>query len=93
MTTAVKGRVCRHCKDRRANRARGLCWTCYYTPGISRRYGPLSKYGRRGVPEVASGAMPSTPTEALPGTPAKVLVLAARAAQGETLWHPQDKKA
>lgn len=32
----------------------------------------------------------SRPTRFLPGTPGKLMVLAARAALGESLWHPED---
>ena len=30
-SVAVK---CRHCGKSKVNRPRGLCWTCYYTPGL-----------------------------------------------------------
>lgn len=79
---------CLHCDHPIVNRPRGLCWVCYYTPGVKEKYGPLSKYGRRGVGH-RDGAL-STPTTALPGTPEKLAVLEQRAANGESLWHPED---
>lgn len=33
---------------------------------------------------------PESPTDAMPGTTRKLNVLAARAAAGEALWHPED---
>lgn len=30
--------LCRHCRTRKVNRSRGLCWTCYYTPGVCDLY-------------------------------------------------------
>ena len=35
--------ICRHCSTRKVTRPRGLCWTCYYTPGIKRLYFSTSK--------------------------------------------------
>ena len=26
--------ICRHCQKVRSNRPRGLCWSCYYSPGV-----------------------------------------------------------
>jgi hypothetical protein len=34
----------------------------------------------------------STPTDAMPGTPAKIAVIRARLARGESLWHPEDER-
>lgn len=39
--------LCRHCQTKKANRPRGLCWPCYYTPGVKELYPSTSKYGRR----------------------------------------------
>ena len=41
--------ICRHCRRSGVNRPRGLCWTCYYTPGVRELYPSGSKYARRGV--------------------------------------------
>ena len=89
----MKPLVCRHCGDpnRRVNRPRGLCWVCYYAPGVRERYGPVAGFvgslttkdyvGTRPMPE---------PTQARPQTPEKLAVLMERAERGESLWHPQD---
>jgi hypothetical protein len=47
--------LCRHCNTRYANRPRGLCGQCYYTPGVSERYPPTSKYAAA-APKTASAA-------------------------------------
>lgn len=73
------------------NRPRGLCWACYYTPGVKDLYPSTSKYARRGVGNFAGTAPPAAaPTTAAPGTPEKMFVLAARAAAGVNPWHPAD---
>lgn len=84
-------RVCRHCCFKFACRPRGLCWTCYYTPGIREAYPSTSKFATLGV-GIFNGRnnLPATPTAARPGTDAKIVVLAARAKQGVSLWHPLD---
>jgi len=81
---------CRHCGGR-ANRPRGLCWTCYNTPGIRERYQSLSRYGKWGQGAITTGrlTMPE-PTDTLPGTAAKLAVLMARASASQLLWHPRD---
>lgn len=69
----------------------GLCWTCYYAPGVRGLYPPTSKYAYRGVNHGNRQATP--PAEraaALPATAEKVAVLAARAAAGLGLWHAGD---
>jgi hypothetical protein len=82
---------CRHCGRPRAGRPRGLCWSCYHTPGIRERYPSESKYGRRSMADFNGRvARPSAPTLALPGTCEKVAVLAQRACLRQELWHPLD---
>src|SRR5438876_1078072 len=84
--------TCRHCRIARASRPRGLCWKCFYTPGVRDRY-PTSdkKCGRRGIADFyGRHRAPSVPTSALPGTPEKVAVLMERAEQRQSLWHPED---
>ena len=34
--------ICRHCGAKRAIRPRGLCWGCYYAPGVKALYPPGS---------------------------------------------------
>ena len=84
--------LCRHCHRAKANRPRGLCWTCYYAPGVRDLYPSTSKYARRGFADTyATPALDAEPTTARPGSPEKAAVLARRAALGMTLWHPQDE--
>lgn len=40
---------CCHCQKQNANRPCGLCWSCYYKPGVRQLYPLTSKYTRRGV--------------------------------------------
>ena len=83
--------LCRHCQKVRSNRPRGLCWSCYYRPGVRDQYPSTSKYARRGVSDFnGRTALAAEPTNALPGTEDKVAVLAERARLGLSLWHPHD---
>lgn len=85
---------CRNCQRGSVSRPRGLCWTCYYRPGVREQYPSTSKFGRRGVGNFCGqGAAPHLPTSALPGTPDKVAVLEDRASKRQELWHPQDATA
>src|ERR1700738_3096062 len=83
--------LCRHCQRVKSNRPRGLCWSCYYAPGVRDLYPSTSKFARRGV---GGGnvqvVLPPTPTWAAPGTPEKVAILEERARQRLALWHPAD---
>jgi hypothetical protein len=84
--------LCRHCQKVQSNRPRGLCWSCYYRPGVREKYPSTSKFARRGVGNTnRKGDMPE-PTDALPGTPEKVLVLEERARNNQCLWHPLDAR-
>lgn len=47
------GCVCRHCGERKVNRPRGLCWGCYYTPGVKEKYPVTCKTAPRGEPTEA----------------------------------------
>lgn len=92
MNTAGKVRLmCRHCHAAIVTRPRGLCWHCYYVPGLREQYVSGSKYARRGTPNFTGARpLPAEPTTANPGTPEKMQVLAERSARGEQLWHPDD---
>jgi len=85
---------CRHCHFGPVSRPRGLCWSCYYTPGIRERYPSTSKYGRRG-PGNFNGHLPppACPTDAAPGSTEKILILMQRAQSQQALWHPEDADA
>jgi hypothetical protein len=83
--------TCRHCHESLVTRPRGLCWKCYYTPGVRDIYPSTSKFGRRGTGNFSSWApLPPFPTQALPGTPEKIALLAERVRLQQSLWHPED---
>ena len=83
--------VCRNCKSGKVNRPRGLCWSCYYTPGVKEQFPSTSKYARRGVGNFNGNApLPAIPTTAAPGSPEKLEVLAMRAKLKQSIWHPLD---
>jgi len=83
--------LCRHCQRIPANRPRGLCWSCYYRPGLREHYPSTSKYAHRGLGDFTGRApLPSAPTQALPGSPEKLAVLEQRARLRQGLWHPLD---
>ena len=85
--------LCRHCQKVRSNRPRGLCWSCYYSPGVRDMYPSTSKYARRGVSDFnGQTEVAAQPTLALPGSEDKVVVLAERARLGLSLWHPKDAR-
>lgn len=83
--------ICRHCKKSNVNRPRGLCWTCYYTPGARALYPPTSKYARRGIGNFSGEApLPTAPTAAVPGTAEKLMVMEARSSLKQSIFHPAD---
>lgn len=86
--------LCRHCVARVANKNRGLCYRCYYTPAVRALY-TLSthKSGRRGPAQTNPAALPlPEPTLALPGTPEKIAVLRDRVQARQALFHPADAR-
>ncbi len=84
---------CLHCRAAQITRPRGLCWTCYYKPGVRDRYAPISKFGQRGIGNFyGPAARPPRPTAALPGSREKVAVLIERARLKQDLWHPDDSE-
>ena len=83
--------LCRHCNRSHANRPRGLCWSCYYAPGVRDRYPSTSKFARRGIDDFNGRVvLPPAPTGAMPGSPEKVAILEQRARMRVGLWHPLD---
>lgn len=86
------GKPCRHCKKVKCNRPRGLCWSCYYTPGVKELYPPTSKYARRGVGLHAATRGEPKGTKAPPGSSQKKSVMAARAAAGLSIFGTADVK-
>jgi hypothetical protein len=85
--------ICRHCSKSKVNRPRGLCWSCYYTPGVKELYPSTSKYARRGVGNFTGNApLPPVPTTAVPGSPEKLAVLEQRAKMKLAIFHPADAR-
>lgn len=85
--------ICRHCSKSKVNRPRGLCWSCYYTPGVKEQYPSTSKYARRGVGNFSGSApLPASPTTAAPGSPEKLAVLEQRARLKQAIFHPADAR-
>lgn len=83
--------ICRHCHRCKVNRPRGLCWSCYYRPGVRELYPSTSKFAHRGVGNFSGTApLPLHPTVCLPGSPDKIEVMSERARLRQTLWHPSD---
>jgi len=86
-------RICRHCQYEGNTYGAGICWKCYYTPGIRKLYPSCkSKFAPRPENEDINGGYspPSCPTATLPGTDEKIAVLAERLKQRVSLWHPHD---
>jgi len=85
--------ICRNCSKCKVNRPRGLCWSCYYTPGVKEMFPSTSKYARRGVGNFSGNApLPDSPTTAVPGTPEKLAILELRAKMKCAIFHPADAK-
>ena len=83
--------MCRHCQRVKSNRPRGLCWSCYYSPGVREKYPSTSKFARRGVSDFnGQTSLAARPTSAPPGSAEKVAILEERARLGLSLWHPHD---
>ena len=83
--------ICRHCHEGPVSRPRGLCWRCFYTPGVREFYPTASKLGGTGLADFYGRAPPPAfPTQALPGTPEKIALLGERARLQQSLWHPDD---
>ncbi len=86
--------ICRHCNQSKVNRPRGLCWSCYYKPGVRDQYPSTSKYARRGVGNFCgTPPVPTDATVAAPGSAEKIAILAERARLKQSLWHPNDATA
>lgn len=78
---------CRHCNSHRSLRQRGLCWACYFNRDIRALY-PATEM-QRGVRDYCGNSRLPEPV-AIPPGPGKVEVMAARAAKGQSIFHPKD---
>lgn len=93
-TPGVKKRPpCWHCGERNRSRPAGLCFRCFYIPGLPEQYRTESKFCDRGHGLGNRNApLPDLPTDALPGSPEKLAILEQRAQLGQSLWHPRDRR-
>jgi hypothetical protein len=82
--------VCRHCQARPVSRSRGLCNRCYKNMDIRNLYHPNLRRGPSPVTKVTPTGGLGKPTHFLPGTPEKVGVMAERAQNGLSIFHPMD---
>ncbi len=83
--------LCRHCHRAYSVRPRGLCWSCYYKPGVRERYPPVTEFACRRQDDFHGGhELPDRPTEAAPGSDEKITVLAERVLARRRLHHPRD---
>ncbi len=58
--------TCRHCTKGRVNRPAGLCWSCYYTPGVREMYGlpaPRQMTAEQLADAIMAGQPPTEPVE------------------------------
>jgi len=89
---------CVECNDRYACRPRGLCWRCYYKPGVVEQHPPpiagrggyvagTSTVGISGDNQDTSGPCPYPA-----GSPEKIEWIARRAMNNQPLWHPDDSQ-
>jgi hypothetical protein len=84
---------CRNCRTAKVTRPRGLCFRCYYTPGVRAKFPSASKFGRRGIGNFCGNApSPYVPTVAAPGSVEKLAVIEQRARLKQALWHPLDAR-
>ena len=82
---------CRHCGRPKVNRPRGLCWGCWGRRDVRESYPITSKFARRGVGNSNAASKPAaSPCPHPQGSPGRIDTLSARAAAGESLWHPGD---
>lgn len=82
-------RPCKHCGTlTRCYKGRGLCWKCYGNTAVRAAYSTCD--GREPKPLRGGLKLPAQPTNAVLGSKQKVDVMEARAARGESVFHPDD---
>jgi hypothetical protein len=86
---------CRHCGRPRPYRPLGLCWHCYYTPGVRLLHPTESKNARHRAENQADEFHGLAPLPALvclnpPGSPEKIEAMCQRRLDRVSLFHPQD---
>ena len=87
--------VCKHCERWTANKPRGLCQSCYNTPGVREMYPSTSKFARRGLladnESTEDPPLAKTATETCPGSLERQEVYTQRIMEGRAMFHPDDK--
>lgn len=83
--------LCQHCQTNNINRPRGLCWTCYYTPGVREQY-RTGKFARSEIGNHNNNIEPTDFCHANPGSAEKLAVMCGRAERGENLFHPDEPR-
>ena len=78
--------MCQHCGERVANRPRRLCWSHYYDPAVRAQY----EDGKASLLKPQAPLTEPVPTRTWPGGLPRRIILAARAAANQRLWHPLD---
>lgn len=82
--------ACRFCGRNVLWRRRGICQSCYRNPIIRADFTPDPKRAPVGRDFYRASRLPPFPTRYLPGSPGKIEVMAKRALQRVSLFHPWD---
>ena len=82
--------VCRGCGLERMLRRRDMCKACYARPEVRSTVAPRTGTAPGGILATEPTGEPTTPTMAPIGSPWKMRVMAARAAAGLGVFHPDD---
>jgi hypothetical protein len=87
-------RMCRHCSNYVASRARGLCHSCYHTPEIKALYPSKTAHWQTENRQDDNVTPPLSPrpTSARPGSRAKKQIMRRRVVCGFQPLHPQDAR-
>ena len=84
---------CKHCGQREARRARGLCQACYYTPAAREQY-PADRRNQFGLFKpnkiLPKEGFDYIATDCPPGSEDKIEAMRARAERGLPTCHPND---
>lgn len=89
--TVSKKPKCVHCGRPNVSRPRGMCWTCYYLPGVRDQYATKGNAGHGVGQDNHAHRLAAIPTRHLPGTEGKLREMAARVAAGVSCFHPGDR--
>ena len=92
--------ACRHCGRVGRPRARRLCYGCYEAPRVRAMYPPVFTTRTGAVFDMAAAVpdyngaseLPDPDPGLVPGTEAKIAAMEARAAKGQSLFHPREMR-